>query len=290
MVSLLMMDFPWRSPLMHTCCSRNMEDLSVWSADDVVSERYTITSAKGTGTSESTSAASSTAVLATATEGQPSADKQTSEHVESSTLSSPAVVALYERLRDRVSPEAIRSGDRIPPELLLNGARAIGAFCRPYPTAMVGTPRTMTFDIRTSRFEMEVEVDSRTPTNTTTWTELYVPFVHYARDSDAMSVDAAGTRGRDGPVQAKVHHDAKNGLSQQSSGGQELEISVKINEGRYELHGQYLRWYYESPTAGTKVMRLSLRRKNGPIAARLEQSIPSWGDLCPVGKESCTIM
>lgn len=269
---------------------RNMEDLSVWSADDVVSERYAGASAKTESTSGSTSAASSTALLATATESQTSAGKPASKHVEPSTLSAPAVAALYDRLRNRVSPEAIRSGSRIPPELLLNGARAIGAFCRPYPTAMVGTPLKMAFDIRTSRFEMEIEVDARTPTNTSTYTELYVPFVHYALDSDAMSVDAAGTRGADGPVQAKVQHDAKDGWSQQSSASQELDISVKINEGRYEIHGQYLRWFYEPPSAGAKVMRLRLRRKNGPIAARMEQSIPSWGDLCPVGKESCSIM
>ena len=278
------------APLKPCPTLRNMEDLSVWSADDIVPDRYISTDYQKVETSAVTSAASSTALLATATQSQQSIGNAVAERSRPSTLSSPAVVALYDRLRDRVSPEAIRSGSRIPPELLLNGARAIGAFCRPYPLAMIGTPRSMTFDIRTSRFEVVIEVDSKRSAGGTNFTEIYVPFVHYARDSDVMSVDAAGTRGRDGPVQAKVQHDAKQGLSQQSLDGQELDITVKVNEGRYEIHGQYLRWYYEAPATGTKTMRLGLRRRTGPIAARMEQSIPSWGDLCPVGKESCIIM
>lgn len=263
---------------------RNMEDLSIWSADDVVSGRSASPTAAKDEASPAMSAASSTALLTTATQGQQAyAAKAT-------TISSPNVSALYDRLRGQVSPEVVRSGDRIPAELLLNGARAVGAFCRPYPTATVGTPLSMSFDVRTSRFEVIIEVASTDSANATSFTEIYVPFVHYASDADSMSLDSAGTRGRDGPVQAKVHHDAQKGISKQNSLGLELDLTVKINEGRYELDGQYLKWYYEAPANGKKTMRLNLRRARGPIAARMEQSIPSWGDLCPIGKEDCIIM
>ncbi|KAI8459817.1 cytoplasm protein [Phakopsora pachyrhizi] len=44
---------------------------------------------------------------------------------------------------------------------LNDGARALAAFCRPYPVATVGTPTYFNFDIATASFEMTVEIENK---------------------------------------------------------------------------------------------------------------------------------
>jgi hypothetical protein len=269
-----------------------MEDLSVWSADDLVVDQFTSEKPVASIHLENDSAASSTALLATATQDRSRSRNNLSASLATTSSASnvEAHKALTDRLKDRVSPEIIRSGGDIPPELLLNGARAIGAFCRPYASATVGTPVSMEFDIRTSRFQLSVEVAAGTSRSAEVYTEIFVPFVHYAQDGKAMSIDVAGTREADGPVQSKVRHDAKKGVSGNTSSGLALDISVDISEGRFETTGQYLRWWYDSNATKSRTVTIKIRRKGGAITARMEQSIPSWSDLCPVGRESCLIM
>ena len=267
-----------------------MEDLSVWSADDLVLDQFISEKSIASVHLENDSAASSTALLATATQDRSRNNLSAPLGTTSSASNIEARKALTNRLRERVSPEIIRSGDDIPPELLLNGARAIGAFCRPYASATVGTPVSMDFDIRTSRFQLSVEVAAGTSCSAELYTEIFVPYVHYAQDGKAMSIDIAGTREANGPVQSKVRHDAKKGIADSTSSGLALDISVDISEGRFETTGQYLRWWYDSDATRSRTVTIKIKRRCGAITARMEQSVPSWGDLCPVGRESCLIM
>jgi len=267
-----------------------MEDLSVWSADDLVVDQFISEKPVTAVHLENDSAASSTALLATATQERSRNNLSASLPTTSSASNLEARKALTDRLKDRISPEIIESGGDIPPELLLNGARAIGAFCRPYAPATVGTLVSMDFDVRTSRFQLAVEVAAGVSCSAEVYTEIFVPFVHYAQDGKAMSLDVAGTREADGPVQIKVQHDAKKAVSDNTPSALALDISVDVSEGRFETTGQYLRWWYDPNATRSRTVTIKIKRKGGPITARMEQSIPSWGDLCPVGRESCLVM
>lgn len=246
-----------------------MEDLSIWSVDDLVTIDITQTTDISTKLAESGSSTPSSQV------SQPSISERS-----------------VGRYIGRVSPQVIREGKHIPPDLMLDGARAIGAFCRPYPIATVGMPTRLDFDIKSSKFELHADVDDTSRTGDDIYTEIYVPYVHYATDSAAMSRDAASTRPLSGPVQAKVKFDALQGQKDNSPQPLELDLKVDVSEGRFEIHGQYLRWWYKAPEPGqgVKTVKIVIHRKSGPILARVEQSIPSWGDLCPIQKPSCAIM
>ncbi|KAE8271143.1 hypothetical protein A4X09_0g1202 [Tilletia walkeri] len=96
---------------------------------------------------------------------------------------------------------------------LSNGARSAAAFVRPYPVACNGVPIEINFDIKTSEFEFVLEVDSQDlgvqPSSSSSSkgglvgrdgkefedggsgrskgvapTEIFLPFIHYARDGN----------------------------------------------------------------------------------------------------------
>ncbi|KAJ7471327.1 glycoside hydrolase family 5 protein [Mycena galericulata] len=73
-----------------------------------------------------------------------------------------------------------------PYDFLTDGARAVRAFCRPWPTKLVGTQRDMAFDIATTHFKLVVRVraeDRLRPgavAEEDPATEVFVPLVHYA--------------------------------------------------------------------------------------------------------------
>lgn len=271
---------------------RNMEDLSIWSADDLVGGQVA-TEDPLRNRNHQNSIASTTASQASFD----SLKKGSGTRVETTETTYDSITTLnhYSRLNGRVEPEFIVSGD-IPPELLLDGARAVGAFCRPYPVATKGIIKSFSFEIRTSGFDLQVALDDRWRIDEPT--VIYVPYVHYAADGKTMSVDAAGLRERSGPVQRLVKKEAREAQEFSEvldtgdggdSDGLQLDVDVEISEGRYEIQGQYLSWYYDAPEekGREKNVKISIRRNGGPIKARVEQSIPSWGDLCPAG---CAVM
>jgi hypothetical protein len=259
----------------------------VWSTDDLISERSP--NEDSTDRSFRGSTASSTATSFQQFGEQRTVSSPTGKPAVASSASS----ADCQRYVNRVSPEIVRQGSRIPPELLIDGTRAVGAFCRPYAVATVGRPTNMTFDIRTSQFKLEVEVDSASVHGPQVYTEIFVPYVHYAKDGNRMSLDAASSRSTSGPIHAKVKHDVNKSLSDGIIEPLSLDISVSISDGTYETHGQYLRWWYDVPTstsASARTYTIVIARNGGPIPARMEQSIPSWSDLCPIGQSSCNVM
>lgn len=77
----------------------------------------------------------------------------------------------------------------LPQDILTDGARAVGAFSRPYPTATVGVPTRIDFDIKSSVFKMTVEVYPGEVIAEGVATEIYLPWVHYASDKQFATVD-----------------------------------------------------------------------------------------------------
>jgi hypothetical protein len=65
--------------------------------------------------------------------------------------------------------------DQRDPADVDSGARAAGAFCRPYVQHAAGEPRRMSFDFESGRFELEVESDPSVSGPTV----IYVPRLHY---------------------------------------------------------------------------------------------------------------
>ncbi|OAV93684.1 hypothetical protein PTTG_06583 [Puccinia triticina 1-1 BBBD Race 1] len=166
---------------------------------------------------------------------------------------------------------------------LNDGARALPAFCRPFPVATVGVPSYFNFDIHTASFEMTVEVDTEKDGGTG-WgneelpTEIYVPAVHFG----SASADPAGLKRRvasenDAREPQNWPHQDHTLLNPDSAQGlafdpnrfkDTLQLDVSVSAGRWETDGQILRWYYpRKPLNGnqTATYTLKVRRKFGPI-------------------------
>ncbi|KAJ7621092.1 glycoside hydrolase family 5 protein [Roridomyces roridus] len=223
----------------------NMEDLSLWSADDA-SALY--------GMAEGSGAFGSEAGLLKGTITMPP-----------STLS----------LSSRTGVEA--AGWRQNPyDFLTNGARAVRAFCRPWPTKLVGVARDITFDIASGHFKLVVRVrpqdrlrdgavDDDDPAS-----EIFVPLVHYA-DSRLLSSD----------TDSIISMDALNTADLRVRGDL-VDVDVQVSAGRWAIEGQALRWWYDVPAAECEYT-IEIRRRAGPIRTADE---PWWS--CP--PEGCIIM
>ncbi|KAG8903327.1 hypothetical protein FRB99_003430 [Tulasnella sp. 403] len=102
-----------------------------------------------------------------------------------------------------------------PFAFLTDGARAVAAFSRPYPRAIVGQSKTIDFDIGKAEFKFTVTVnwcdvpDNKfTPDAVPPTTEIYLPLVHYASEayvhelemSDEVVRMSGGTEATLGPA------------------------------------------------------------------------------------------
>ncbi|KAF8218350.1 glycoside hydrolase family 5 protein [Mycena galopus ATCC 62051] len=161
----------------------NMEDLSLWSADDMSlgfstpsrSPLYAIGTAGGV-PNESEAGLMK--------KGAPFGVTSTVMTAANSTLTLASAT---------VDPRVGAGWRANPYDFLTDGARAVRAFCRPWPVALVGTQKSMAFDITKAHFTLTVRVtpqdrlrpgalgdrasgdDGEEPA-----TEIYVPLVHYA--------------------------------------------------------------------------------------------------------------
>lgn len=97
-----------------------------------------------------------------------------------------------------------------PYDFLTNGARAVQAFVRPWPTKVVGKTVDMSFDIRKGVFKLEVEVgkgdrarlrrsagkNEEEGDDDELATEIYIPLVHYAHSKVLESSWMAGGKSK----------------------------------------------------------------------------------------------
>ncbi|KAF8552990.1 hypothetical protein OG21DRAFT_1315529 [Imleria badia] len=173
-----------------------------------------------------------------------------------------------------------------------DGARAIRAFCRPYPVKVVGTPVDIQFDIGKASFKVKVRV---TPADaphlepgiaggeeesfvkdgggeSVLPTEIFIPLVHFAsdgcverslavRDPEDSDEARSGSASTDTLLLTLV---AGKGEKIESEG---YAVQVKVSEGRVEMDEseQLLRWFYAVPVSGKKEVSIELTRVGGAI-------------------------
>ncbi|PIL33085.1 hypothetical protein GSI_04534 [Ganoderma sinense ZZ0214-1] len=295
----------------------DMEDLSVWSADDLqVPARFKMgaddsSSAfllkKGQVATIVRSAAASNLSLNTLAPGDTPADDDT-------------VVAKGMRM----SP-AFSDWDNLY-DFLTDGARAPKAFVRPFPAAVVGIPMDIQFDIAKSEFKLTVRVrpedapkreklglaaPSGSPDEAELPTEIYVPLVHYASDKlledsrlaeqsaseSASETPASGSVTPDGPpckstdtlprLSGDVGADQLRILAGPSP---LLALDVEVSEGRWAVEAQTLKWWYPVPSSGSREYTITIRRAGGVIKTAGETSSDPCSSLVDWCVGSCNLM
>lgn len=158
------------------------------------------------------------------------------------------------------TPEGIRSGSGVTAALITDGARAVGAVCRPFPVATVGEIKHAEFNIGSSTFTLSVKVRPDDFTLEGLSTEIYLPFIHYAKSLDNQA-----------------YHDKEQKVSQ----GLELDVDIKTTCGSHSIKGQYLTWTYPKP-AREETYTIEISRKGGAIPrdTGYSQAAGSWSDVC----------
>lgn len=170
------------------------------------------------------------------------------------------------------TPTSVQSGSGVTADLITNGARAVGAVCRPFPVTTVGTIKRADFDLATSAFKLSLTVRADDPQSSST--ELYIPFVHYAKSLS---------------VSTQEHY--TDSTSKPAGQGLELDIDVRLTHGSYTTQGQYLTWTYPLPSPAQRetTYTIEIKRRGGPIRRVQEsayaQAAGTWSDVCG----GCTI-
>lgn len=218
----------------HKLTRRNGEDLSIWSKDDMELPSKHI---------ESTPASTSTSA------------SNLSISSGSTTLAPTPSTPAY-------TPEGIQTGSGVTAALVTDGARAIRAISRPFPVATVGQVKKADFDIASTTFRLVVSVRPDDFTSTGLSTEIYLPFIHYAKSLESQ----------------KAYHDDKKANANTAL---ELDVDIKTTEGSYSIQGQYLTWTYPAPKRET-TYTIEVTRKGGAIVRDVgyAQASGSWSDVC----------
>ncbi|KAH9939430.1 glycoside hydrolase [Amylocystis lapponica] len=186
-------------------------------------------------------------------------------------------------------------------DFLTDGARAVKAFCRPFPTAVIGLPTDIQFNIAKVEFKLTVRVPD---VDEALATEIYVPLVHYASDdviarfmdqrcdTPRRSLKTGKCRKTTAPLPTPMAF-TFNPFAPESSS---LSLSVQVSDGRYAIEGQTLKWWYSVPPPGApeREHTITITRVGGAIkTAEEEQSrcVGLWEQWCSscLG-ESCTLM
>ncbi|KAI0648477.1 glycoside hydrolase [Trametes meyenii] len=285
----------------------NMEDLSVWSPDDLrPTTRYRMHAS----------------------------DKSTAGLLKSHSASGGSNLSL-----STIAPESSTDDETVVPkrssshafsdwdsafDFLTDGTRAVKAFCRPFPTAVVGIPVDIQFDISKAQFKLTVRVQPEDapkrerlglpPATSPIFdeaelpTEIYVPLVHYASNKalshhqpGASQATSFGTHSVAGSHMSKSI-DSLSGSTRTlypdplglfSKDSDLLSLSVDVSEGRYTIEGQTLKWWYPVPSSGpAREYTITIRRSGGVIktADLSSQRRSLWAKVGSCLSGCCTIM
>lgn len=198
---------------------------------------------------------------------------------------------------------------------LTNGARAVRAFCRPWPIAVVGTPTNIQFDISKAAFHLTLKVNAEDlpvegddddndlaigkpenglGKNNSLPTEIFLPLVHFAsdaclgkalgsaardQDDDYPEAGQEGSRGTSGTTTPREYTSSSLTLPLASQVARSpvffkddwYDIAVTVSEGRVELLAseQKLLWFYSVPSdeKEDKELTIEVRRSSGAIKA-----------------------
>ncbi|EMD34286.1 glycoside hydrolase family 5 protein [Gelatoporia subvermispora B] len=288
----------------------NLEDLSLWSPDDLrpwdaacrmeMAGASSATLLKKGVQVTTASAATSALSLATLEGDDPSAPRSTANS--------------FERWRKAF-------------DFLTDGARAVKAFCRPFPSAIVGLPKDIEFNISKAEFKFTVLVRPEDAPNgkgisfaddEELATEIYIPLIHYASDSaiaqtryrdedtpTSSPTDEQGPLAKDSPAYTGASSSSSSTIiigAQPASLAQDrlfspsstaLALSVNATEGRWAVEGQTLKWWYPVPAPGmpNSEYTITITRAGGPLKTADELTATSLGmvDACLscVGQSCC---
>ncbi|KAI0683194.1 glycoside hydrolase superfamily [Cytidiella melzeri] len=290
----------------------NLEDLSVWSPDDLRSkEEYQMPTAEN----------SSATLLR----------KPPVVGMSFATPSSQTLATLSAPGKNELSTTSMGNWENAY-DFLTDGARAVKAFCRPYPRAIVGIPQNIAFDIAKASFTLTVLVrpedalregdteprpSSSSSTNSGPYalgkdeplaTEIYVPLVHYA-SSDIVSRSEGDATQRTYTDDASIsttpiessppsrkHSSLDLSASWRSSStavatkSTPLSLSVSASEGRWAVEGQLLKWWYPVPAPGEadKTYTITITRSGGAIKPleKNERTCSMWNAL----RDCCSVL
>lgn len=297
----------------------NMEDLSLWSVDDLRS-RGEPSVYQNNGDKSSALLLSTPRARSRSTVGLGGIDIFTSRYPSQLSL---ATMPGANDERSSIPDIASYSRWESTFDFLTDGARAVKAFSRPYPTATVGVPTDIQFDIAKAEFRMVVRVRAEdapvnssvttrpsTPSSHSTAynpkveppaTEIFLPIVHFAAD---LTVGSLLDRTRLDPSIPDVDIDdepARSRSSETLRGAARnpyppqalrngLAAAVFVSAGRWELDGTTLRWWYPVPRPGEPDREYSIvvARRGGRIVTKEDCEHQSfWERLCTRAGDCC---
>ncbi|OBZ75321.1 hypothetical protein A0H81_04941 [Grifola frondosa] len=295
----------------------NMEDLSVWSPDDLrPTTNYRM---------EMSDASSAGLLKMEQVAGTASA---TASNLSLATLPVDNLSSVSKSPKSNPAARTLADWNNFY-DFLIDGTRAVKAFCRPFPTAIVGIPKDIQFNISKAEFKFKVtvrpedalkrprpslpssEVEDDDGEIEELATEIYVPLVHFASDDilaryRGEQCDTSGSitpSVEDGPVSKDsnsqgtlttgLHPDPwRSSLSLSSSS---LALAVTVSAGHWAVEGQTLKWWYPVPPAGAPPLEhtIVVKRAGGVIKAAEEKKSACgglWEQWCLCLGESCSVM
>jgi len=300
----------------------NMEDLSLWSVDDLrprgESSVYQANGDKSSAMLLATPRARSRSMV-----GLVPADSFSSRYP--SQLSLATMTGAND---ERGSMPDIASYSRWDSafDFLTDGARAVKAFSRPYPTATIGVPIDMQFDIAKAEFRMVVRVRAEdapitisaattrpsTPSSHSTGynpkpepaaTEIFLPIVHFAADLSVGSLlDKTRCKAESSVPDVDVDDEPVRSRSSETLRAvadtpyppqalrNSLAAAVFVSAGRWEIDGTTLRWWYPVPGPGEPDREYSIvvARRGGRIVTKEDLEHQSfWERLCRRASDCC---
>jgi hypothetical protein len=211
-------------------------------------------------------------------------------------------------------------------DFLTDGARAAKAFSRPYPIATVGIPIDIQFDIAKAEFRLVVRVRAEdspvafrsaartrpgTPSSTAYSanddpkvepppTEIFLPVVHFAADRTVGPLMYKSKQKEE--TEMDIDEEPARSRSSETLGGlapvpyppralrNGLAAAVFVSGGRWELDGTTLRWWYPVPQPGEpdREYTIVVARRGGRIVTKQERSQQGfWERLCRSAGDCC---
>ncbi|KAH8992214.1 glycoside hydrolase [Lactarius akahatsu] len=214
-------------------------------------------------------------------------------------------------------------------DFLTDGARAVKAFSRPYPIATVGIPIDIQFNIAKAEFRLVVRVRAEdapvalrsapttrpgTPSSSSYSTfddpkadppptEIFLPIVHFAADRTVGPLLFKSKQKEDlSCADADVDEEPARSRSSETLRGfapvpyppralrNGLAAAVFVSAGRWELDGSTLRWWYPVPRPGEpdREYTIVVARRGGRIVTKEERTHQGlWERLCRSAGECC---
>ncbi|KAF8638884.1 hypothetical protein AX17_001937 [Amanita inopinata Kibby_2008] len=293
----------------------NMEDLSIWSPDDLNNQQQETEDAEAEPDSiERRSYTHDSRSFLLDKNGSrllPASVSLSAIDISANTVACPPGESIS--MKEQRGPAGWRSN---PYEFLTNGARAVRAFCRPWPRKVVGKPKIITFDIKKAYFRLVVTVRGDDKLNLAGTdeadpaTEIYIPLIHYAMDrwlpgaqrlSGLSHGISGGSRNMANVESAETDTIVSESDSVATSSSETLQtgtraiaekelvdLDVKVSAGRWSIEGQILKWWYPVPSEGNEDQEyvIEVRRRGGAIETKATPR--RWFELlCP---DSCCIM